>query len=90
MERTFIGKNPSVLWFLLGLSLFTVRGIGHVRGRRHRADLDIVPQDIGQNPVPVPCGHRDGRGLGILWNLKPWTFRVLWDWRLRHWHVADV
>ena len=24
MERTFIGKNPSVLWFLLGLSLFTV------------------------------------------------------------------
>ena len=24
MERTFIGKNPSVLWFLLGLSVFTV------------------------------------------------------------------
>ena len=24
MERTFIGKIPSVLWFLLGLSLFTV------------------------------------------------------------------
>ena len=24
MERTFIGKSPSVLWFLLGLSLFTV------------------------------------------------------------------
>ena len=24
MERTFIGKNPSVLWFFLGLSLFTV------------------------------------------------------------------
>jgi urea transport system permease protein len=24
MERTFIAKNPSVLWFLLGLSLFTV------------------------------------------------------------------
>ncbi len=24
MERTFIDKNPSVLWFLLGLSLFTV------------------------------------------------------------------
>ncbi|MFT4742592.1 MAG: urea transport system permease protein [Yoonia sp.] len=24
MERTFIGKNPSVLWFLLCLSLFTV------------------------------------------------------------------
>ena len=24
MERTFISKNPSVLWFLLGLSLFTV------------------------------------------------------------------
>ncbi|UYP68068.1 urea ABC transporter permease subunit UrtC [Thalassobacter stenotrophicus] len=24
MERTFIGKNPSVLWFLLGLAVFTV------------------------------------------------------------------
>ena len=24
MEHTFIGKNPSVLWFLLGLSLFTI------------------------------------------------------------------
>jgi len=24
MERTFIAKNPSVLWFLLGLSLFTI------------------------------------------------------------------
>ena len=24
MERTFIAKNPSVLWFLLGLSVFTV------------------------------------------------------------------
>ncbi|WP_299414747.1 urea ABC transporter permease subunit UrtC [uncultured Sulfitobacter sp.] len=24
MKRTFIAKNPSVLWFLLGLSLFTV------------------------------------------------------------------
>jgi len=24
MERTFISKNPSVLWFLLGLSVFTV------------------------------------------------------------------
>ena len=24
MERSFIAKNPSVLWFLLGLSLFTV------------------------------------------------------------------
>ena len=24
MERTFIAKNPSILWFLLGLSVFTV------------------------------------------------------------------
>ena len=24
MEGTFIAKNPSVLWFLLGLSVFTV------------------------------------------------------------------
>ena len=24
MERTFIVKNPSVLWFLLGLSVFTI------------------------------------------------------------------
>lgn len=24
MERTFIGKNPSVLWFLLGLAVFTI------------------------------------------------------------------
>ena len=24
MERAFIVKNPSVLWFLLGLSVFTI------------------------------------------------------------------
>lgn len=24
MERTFIGRNPSVLWFLLGLAVFTI------------------------------------------------------------------
>ena len=66
MERTFIAKNPSVLWFLLGLSVFTLLVSIFSEAAGSASDFNIFPQNSGQDAVPMPCCHRYGRGLGVL------------------------
>ena len=90
MQHTFMAKNPSVLWFLLGLSLFTVFVTIFSEAVGSTGVSTSFLKTSGQDVVPMPCCHRDGRGLGLLWYFEPWTFCLLWDRWLRHRHVADV
>ena len=91
MQHTFIAKNPSVLWFLLGLSLFTVFVTIFSEAVGSTGDFNIVSsRPLGK----TLCLCLVAIAMDVVWGycgiFEPWTFCLLWHRWLRHRHVADV
>ena len=81
---------PSALIFLSGLAIFTIIVSVLSEGMGGGRNFDLLHQNHRQNIVFVPCGYRDGFGLGVLWHIILGAFRFFRVGRLYDWHVAYV
>ena len=90
MSNTFIARNPSVLWFLLILSVFTLT----VTVLSEATGTGLISTSFVKTLGKTLCLCLVAIAMDVIWGycgiLSLGHFAFFRPRRLCHWHVADV